>query len=36
VPSQGRWGVSGLGLEPTLLEKVYRTNAERVLGLARS
>ncbi|MEO7447458.1 MAG: amidohydrolase family protein [Humibacillus sp.] len=36
VPSQGRWDVSGLGLEPGLLEKVYRTNAERVLGLPSS
>lgn len=33
VPSQGRWDVSGLGLEPALLEQVYRTNAERLLGL---
>ncbi|MCU1535703.1 MAG: amidohydrolase [Humibacillus sp.] len=35
VPSQGRWDVSGLGLDPALLEKVYAVNAERVLGLTR-
>jgi predicted TIM-barrel fold metal-dependent hydrolase len=28
----GRWAISGLGLEPGLLEKVYRTNAGRLLG----
>lgn len=33
VPPQGRWTVSGLGLAPHLLEAVYRTNPERVLGL---
>lgn len=33
VPPQGRWQVSGLGLAPELLERVYRTNAMRVLGL---
>lgn len=32
VPPQGRWTVSGLGLEPALLHKVYRDNALRVLG----
>jgi len=33
VPPQGRWTVSGLGLSAELLERVYRTNAQRVLGL---
>lgn len=32
VPPQGRWAVSGIGLEPALLTRVYRTNAARVLG----
>lgn len=34
VPPQGRWTVSALGLPPGILEHVYRTNAQRVLGLA--
>ena len=33
VPSQGRWTVSGLALEPELLPGVYRDNALRFLGL---
>jgi predicted TIM-barrel fold metal-dependent hydrolase len=33
VPPQGRWTVSGLGLDPELLTQVYRANASRVLGL---
>lgn len=33
IPGQGRWDVSALGLAPTLLEKVYRDNARRVLAL---
>jgi hypothetical protein len=33
IPPQGRWSVSGLDLPPALLESVYRTNAERFLGL---
>jgi hypothetical protein len=33
VPPQGRWTVSGLGLAPELLERVYRTNARRLLNL---
>lgn len=33
VPSQGRWTVSGLDLEPELLPALYRDNARRVLGL---
>ena len=33
VPPQGRWTVSALGLPPDILERVYRTNAARVLGL---
>jgi predicted TIM-barrel fold metal-dependent hydrolase len=33
VPPQGRWTVSALGLPPEVLERVYRTNALRVLGL---
>ncbi|MGC3993852.1 MAG: amidohydrolase family protein [Propionicimonas sp.] len=34
IPPQGRWTVSGLGLSPDVLEKVYRGNAHRVLGTA--
>lgn len=34
VPPQGRWAVSGVGLSEPLLTQVYRTNAQRVLGLA--
>ena len=34
VPPQGRWTVSALGLPPELLERVYRANAQSVLGLA--
>lgn len=33
VPTQGRWTVSGLDLEPALLPRVYRDNARRFLGL---
>jgi predicted TIM-barrel fold metal-dependent hydrolase len=33
TPIQGNWRISGLGLSDAVLEKVYRTNAERVLGL---
>jgi hypothetical protein len=33
IPGQGRWSVSALDLDPALLERVYRTNAQRVLGL---
>jgi predicted TIM-barrel fold metal-dependent hydrolase len=33
VPPQGRWTVSALGLPADVLERVYRTNARRVLGL---
>jgi predicted TIM-barrel fold metal-dependent hydrolase len=33
VPSQGRWAVSALDLPADVLERVYRTNAQRVLGL---
>lgn len=33
VPSQGRWTVSGLDLEPELLPGLYRDNARRVLDL---
>ena len=32
VPPQGRWTVSALGLSAEVLERVYRTNALRVLG----
>ena len=34
VPPQGRWRIYGLGLPEAILEKVYRANAVRVLGLA--
>jgi predicted TIM-barrel fold metal-dependent hydrolase len=30
--SQGRWNISGLGLEREVLEKLYRENARRLLG----
>jgi uncharacterized protein len=33
-PQQGRWHIYGLDLPREVLEKVYRRNAERVLGLA--
>lgn len=33
VPSQGRWSVSGLDLDPALLPALYRDNARRFLGL---
>jgi predicted TIM-barrel fold metal-dependent hydrolase len=35
VPPQGRWQVSGLGLAPDVLAKVYYENARRLLGLGR-
>ncbi len=31
VPTQGRWAISGLGLERDVLEAVYRDNARRIL-----
>ncbi|MFE4663940.1 amidohydrolase family protein [Streptomyces sp. NPDC056716] len=34
VPPQGRWTVSGLGLDGDVLEKLYRGNALRVLGVS--
>ncbi len=34
TPIQGRWPISGIGLPPAVLEKVYRRNAERVLGIS--
>jgi predicted TIM-barrel fold metal-dependent hydrolase len=33
IPSQGRWAVSALDLDPALLPALYRDNAARVLGL---
>jgi predicted TIM-barrel fold metal-dependent hydrolase len=33
-PQQGRWHIYGVDLPREVLEKVYRRNAERVLGLA--
>lgn len=33
VPPQGRWAVSALGLDGDVLERIYRTNALRVLGI---
>jgi predicted TIM-barrel fold metal-dependent hydrolase len=32
-PSQGRWQIHGLGLPVEVLERVYRTNAERLILL---
>lgn len=34
VPPQGRWRISGIGLPPTILRKVYQGNAERLLGIS--
>lgn len=34
VPPQGRWRIYGLGLPPSILEKVYNRNAVRVLGVS--
>lgn len=34
IPPQGRWTVSGLDLDPSLLPAIYRGNAERFLGLS--
>ena len=33
VPPQGRWRIYGVGLPEQILRKVYRQNAERVLGM---
>ncbi len=33
IPPQGRWTVSGLDLDPSLLPAIYRDNAQRFLGL---
>jgi len=33
TPIQGRWTISGLGLPPEVLAKVYAGNADRLLGL---
>lgn len=33
VPPQGRWRIHGLGLDESILKKVYRDNAVRLLGL---
>mgnify|MGYP001815463980 CR=1 FL=1 len=33
TPIQGRWTINGLGLPPPVLRKLYRENAERILGL---
>lgn len=32
TPIQGRWKIHGLGLPAKVLEKVYKTNAERLFG----
>jgi predicted TIM-barrel fold metal-dependent hydrolase len=32
VPPQGRWKIYGLGLPEKILEKVYNSNASRILG----
>jgi predicted TIM-barrel fold metal-dependent hydrolase len=34
TPIQGRWTIDGIGLPREVLEKVYRRNAERVLGIS--
>ena len=33
VPSQGRWKIYGLGLSDQILQKVYSSNAQRLLSL---
>ena len=33
MPGQGRWYVSGMYLPDDVLEKVYRKNAIRILGM---
>ncbi len=33
TPIQGRWTVTGIGLAPDVLEKVYWRNAAKLLGL---
>ena len=33
TPPQGRWRIYGLGLDATILRKVYHDNAARLLGL---
>jgi hypothetical protein len=32
TPIQGSWKISGIGLPPTALEKIYFSNAERLLA----
>jgi len=34
VPPQGRWRIYGIGLPESILQKVYRDNAARFLGLS--
>lgn len=34
VPPQGRWRIYGIGLPESILQKVYRDNAARLLGLS--
>lgn len=33
IPPQGRWAVSALDLPPSALERIYRGNARRLLGM---
>lgn len=33
IPPQGRWRIDGLGLDESILKKVYRDNAARLLGI---
>jgi predicted TIM-barrel fold metal-dependent hydrolase len=33
VPGQGRWQIYGLHLDKPILEKIYRTNAQRIFKL---
>ncbi len=33
VPGQGRWQIYGLNLPKPILEKIYRTNAVKILGI---
>lgn len=33
IPPQGRWNIYGVGLEDSVLEKIYYKNAAKILGL---
>jgi len=35
IPQSGRWRIYGLGMEPPVLERIYRSNAKRVIWADR-